>query len=479
MQLSTSQLRAPVEVSRGDPNARFVRMTTEPVSRLVVNLAVPTIISMLVTALYNMADTYFVGKLSTAATGAVGVVFPLMTAIQVVGMTLGVGSGSCVARLLGRKDVSRANQVVSTAFFTALACGGLMTLFGEIFSSPLMRLLGSTETILPYAKEYAAYILLGAPFVAASFVMNVNLRSEGSAVLAMIGLVSGAIINIALDPLFIFAFRMGIAGAAAATVLSQLVSFLILLSYYIRRQSALRINFKNIRTDRSMHLEIFWSGLPTFFRLSLVTLSAAILNSVSGIYGDAAIAGMTIVNRITIFIGSAMIGFGQGFQPVAAFNYTAGLYNRVHQAFWFSIKVGFWGLFIYTVGASVFAQELVRLFRDDPEVLKVGILALRFQCATLPLTAITVITNMMFQYIGQPGKALILAASRQGFMFIPAVFILSILFGLFGVQISQSVADILSFLLAIPLASSTLRRLAHKEPLQHPKRPDLLDIQEA
>lgn len=444
---------------RIDGDERYIRMTTEPVSRLIPSLAVPTIISMLVTSLYNMADTFFVGKINTSATGAVGIVFSLMTLIQVLGMTLGVGAGSYIARLLGQKDTERASSAVSTAFFTALVCGLFVTILGEIFLTPFMRLLGSTETILPYAKAYGGWILLGAPYMAASFVMNVGLRSEGSAVLAMLGIASGAVLNIALDPLFIFVFDMGIAGAALATILSQLVGFMILLSHYVNRRSALHIWPGRVAFTGAMYKEILSSGTPTLLRQSLASLSSIGLNTAAGVYGDAAVAGMSIVTRLMVFMGSILIGFGQGFQPVAAFNYTAGRKDRVHQAFWFAVKTGTILLCIFSVLTEIFATPMIRLFRDDPEVIRMGAVSLRMQSITLPLTAFIVISNMMFQYIGKPAKASVLALSRQGLVFLPALVILSALFGLTGVQMSQALADAITFLIAIPLAIGTLREL--------------------
>ncbi|MFA6508430.1 MAG: MATE family efflux transporter [Treponemataceae bacterium] len=444
---------------KNEPNERFIRMTTESISRLIPSLAVPTIISMLVTSLYNMADTYFVGKINTSATGAVGIVFSLMTLIQVVGMTLGVGSGSYVARLLGQKNTDRASATVSTAFFTALGCGLCITVLGELFLTPFMRCLGSTDTILPYAEAYAAYILLGAPFMAASFVMNVNLRSEGSAVLAMIGIASGAVLNIILDPIFIFVFDMGIAGAALATILSQLVGFSILLSHYAKQRSALRIRMRNTDFSGTMYKEILRSGTPTLFRQLVASVSSIALNTAAGGYGDAAVAGMSVVTRLMVFMGSVIIGFGQGFQPVAAFNYTAGRRDRVHQAFWFAVKTGTIVLLIFSTTAISFAPQIIRLFRDDAEVIRIGAFSLRMQCISLPLIAFIIMSNMMFQYIGKPAKAALLALSRQGLVFLPALIILSGLFGLTGVQTSQATADVITFLIAIPLTAGTLRSL--------------------
>ncbi len=442
-----------------EPLERHRRMTTEPVTKLIPALAIPTIISMLVTALYNMVDTYFVGRINTSATGAVGIVFSLMTIIQVIGMSLGVGSGSYVARLLGAKESERASLVMTTAFFTALVLGLVLTIVGEIFLTPLMRVLGSTDTILPYAKSYARYILLGAPYMAASFVMNVNLRSEGSALLGMLGIASGAILNIALDPLFMFVFGMGIAGAAIATIFSQFVGFLILLSHYIQKRSALRIKPHSFKLDSSLYLEIFRSGLPTLFRQGAMSLATIVLNSTASFYGDVAIAGMSVVTRIILFINSIMLGFGQGFQPVAAFNYTAGRKDRVHEAFWFSVRTGAIFLSIFAVIAGLFAPAIIRLFRNDPEVVRIGAFALRMQSISLPLSAYIIISNMMFQYIGKPERAMVLALSRQGLVFIPSILLFSRLFGLTGIQISQAFADLITFVLALALTRSTLRSL--------------------
>ncbi len=451
------------EKGRG-AEAKFLRMTTTPVSRLIPSLAVPTMVSMVVTALYNMADTYFVGKIGTSATGAVGVVFSVMTTIQVIGMTLGVGSGSYVARLMGKRDTERASSVVSTAFFTALVAGLVLAVAGELSLDRAMRYLGATETILPYAKAYASVILLGSPFMAATFVMNVNLRSEGSAVLSMVGIASGAIINIALDPLFIFVFHMGIAGAATATILSQFISFWILASHYLAKRSALRLRLSVVTLDRSTYREILVSGTPTFARQLIATVAAVSLNVAASAYGDASVAGMAVVTRFMLFLWSMLIGFGQGFQPVAAMNYTAGKLDRVYAAFWFSVKTAALFLSAFAAVCFVFAPEIVRVFRDDPEVVRIGAFALRAQCLVLPLSSYIVMANMMFQYIGKPLRSTILALSRQGLVFLPALLILGTLFGLKGIQMSQAAADLVTFILSIALTGSTLRYLREGKP---------------
>lgn len=440
-----------------DPEARYQRMTGEPVSKLIRALALPTIASMMVTALYNMVDTYFVGKIDTSATAAVGVVYPLMTMIQMIGMTFGIGSGSFVARLLGKKEVDRASVFASTAFITAAACGAALMVGGELFLTPFMRVLGSTDTILPYARSYGRIILIGAPLVAVSFVMNVNLRSEGSAVLGMIGITAGAAINVILDPIFIFGLRMGISGAAVATVISQLISFLILFSHYRSRRSLLRISISRFAFEVKTHLEIIKSGMPTFFRQAVAALSAIVLNGAASAYGDAAVAGMAVVTRIMLFITALLIGFGQGFQPVAAFNYTAGKFDRVRQAFAYAVRVATIGLAAFALLAGILAPEVVRLFRDDPEVVRIGAFALRAQCLTLPLLPYMVMSNMLFQYIGQPWKSSVLALSRQGLAFVPTILILASLFGLTGIQTSQSVADLITFAMALPLTMITFK----------------------
>ncbi|MFA7371112.1 MAG: MATE family efflux transporter, partial [Sphaerochaetaceae bacterium] len=315
----------------------YTRMIETPVSRLITSLSVPTIISMLVTTFYNMADTVFVSRLGTQASGAVGVVFALMSIIQALGMTLGMGSGNFVARLLGAREDEKANQVLSTTFFTALGIGGLLLIGGLSFLDPFMRLLGSTETILPYARDYGSIILLGAPIMAASFVMNTNLRAEGNAVLGMRGIVVGAFLNVVLDPILIFGFKMGIKGAAIATVFSQFVSFMILLSFYVRKRSILTLSITKFRWQWWLYREVITTGMPAFYRQGLASISMVFLNKGSAPYGDSAIAAMTIVSRTMQFLGSALIGFGQGYQPVAGFSWGAKRLDRLEGAFRFAL----------------------------------------------------------------------------------------------------------------------------------------------
>lgn len=439
---------------------KFHQMTETPVSTLICRLALPCIVSMLVTAFYNMADTFFVGMLkSNSATGAVGVVFSLMAIIQAVGFFFGHGSGNFISRELGRQNFEEASNMAATGFFSAIAAGALICALGQLFLEPLATLLGSTPTILPYTKAYLRVILFGAPWMTSSLVLNNQLRFQGSAAYAMVGIASGAVLNIALDPLLIFTFHLGVAGAAWATIISQFVSFCLLL-IGCSRGGNLRIHISRVQRKWSYYEMIVRGGLPSLARQGLASVATICLNRAAGPYGDAAIAAMGVVQRIMMFGGSAMIGFGQGFQPVCGFNYGAKLYHRVKEGFWFCVKSSTLFLLAVSTLGFLFAPQLIALFRDDPEVIACGAAALRFQCVTFFTTGWTVMSNMMLQTIGKTGPATFMAMARQGIFFIPLVYILSHCFGLAGVQMTQSVADCLAFLCAIPLSRRALKEMA-------------------
>ena len=445
---------------------KYKQMTEPPVGRLITKLAVPCIISMLVTSFYNMADTYFVGMLkSNAATGAVGVVFSMMAIIQAVGFFFGQGSGTYISRELGKKNYQEASNMAATGFYSALAAGALICLVGQIFLEELAYMLGSTPTILPYTEDYLRVILLGAPWMAASLVLNNQLRFQGSAQYAMVGIVSGAVLNIALDPLLIFVFDMGVAGAGWATIVSQFVSFCILLKG-CSKGSNIHIHIKNFRFRWFYYRMIFKGGLPSLARQCLASFATICLNHAAQPFGDAAIAAMSVVQRITMFGASAMLGFGQGFQPVCGFNYGAGLYNRVKEGFWFCFR---WSLvFLIGIGALgfVFAPQLVSLFRDDPDVIACGTVALRFQCVTFCAQSWIVISNMMLQSIGRTVPATFLSVARQGLFFIPLVLILSAAIGVLGIQMAQAVSDALTLLCAIPIQLHVLKQMPDSRPVE-------------
>ena len=441
----------------------YLYLTTTPVPRLIVSLAVPTIISMLVTSFYNMADTYFVGMINTQSTAAVGIVFSVMSIIQAVGFFFGHGSGNYISRKLGAQETGNAEKMAATGFFWALFMGIFLAVVGLIFLTPLSLALGSTPTILPYTEKYLGIILLGAPFMTASLVLNNQIRFQGNAAYAMVGIVSGAVINVILDPILIFVFDMGISGAALATVISQICSFSLLL-YMGRKGGNIRIRFKNFTPSLAFIKEIIGGGTPSLARQGLASVATILLNVAAGAYGDAAIAGMSIVTRIAMFINAFLIGFGQGFQPVCGFNYGAGLYARVRQGFWFCVKVGFIFLLVCALAGMGFAEEIVSLFRKgDPDVIAVGAAALRWQFITFPLGSWIVMSNMMLQTIRKPVKATIISSARQGLFFIPLIFILSHYLGLQGVEMCQAVADLLTFILAIPLTCSVLNEMKRKQ----------------
>ncbi len=439
---------------------RYRMMTETPVSRLIPRLAVPTIISMLVTSIYNMADTFFVSQINTSASAAVGIIFSLMAMIQAVGFTLGMGGGNYISRTLGKRDDEMAERIAATAFFTAIFVGFLMTVSGILFLDRLVLLLGATETIAPYARDYAQYILLGAPVMTGSFVMNNLLRSQGFAFYAMIGITTGGILNMILDPIFIFGFGMGISGAAIATVLSQCISFFILLSQCMLRKGCIRLRFRRISLKPSMYGEILHAGLPSLCRQGLASAAAVALNLAANPFGDAAIAAMSIVTRYMMFINSALIGFGQGFQPVCGFNFGAKRFDRVLDAFWFCLKVAV--VLLTSLGLISFlgARPIISVFRrEDMDVIQIGMWAMRFQCLALPLQAWIIMCNMLTQSIGYGFRASILAAGRQGIFLLPALAVLPRLFGIPGLQLCQPIADVGSAILAAVIVSGVLKEL--------------------
>ena len=438
---------------------RYEYLTKTPVPTLISRLAVPTILSMLVTGIYNAADTFFVGRISTQATAAVGLVFSVMALIQAVGFFCGQGSGSYISRLLGAGRRQEADETAATGFALSLILGVAAAIAGNLFARPIALSLGAGSTTMHDTLVYMRIILIGAPFTMAQFVINNQLRFQGSAVYAMVGLLTGAVINIGLDPLLIFGFHMGVAGAAIATVSGQFISFLVLL-IGSRQGDNIRISLSNVRLNAHYLKEIINAGTPALMRQGLAAIATLLLNHAAGSAGsDAAIAGMSVVTRVMMLLASAMIGFGQGYQPVCGFNYGAHLYDRVKEGYFFCVKYGT----IFLAGASAlclgFAPQIIRFFRNDPDVISVGAVALRAQAISLPLMATIVITNMMLQACGKGFKASIVSAARNGIFFVPLILILPRLLGLFGVEITQAVSDVLSFVLAIPFAASELKKM--------------------
>ena len=442
---------------------KFDRMTKTPIPRLIGELAVPTIISMLVTSFYNMADTFFVGKINTSATAAVGIVFPLMAMIQAFGFFCGHGSGNYISRQLGAHNFEDASKMSATGFVSAFVLGLGILVVGFLFTDPLLRIMGSTETILPYARSYMRIILIGAPYMTASLVLNNQLRFQGSAFCSMIGITTGAVLNIVLDPLFIFVLDMGVAGAALATIISQFVSFCLLITGTFRGGN-LRLNLRDFSPSLKYYQNIVKGGAPSLFRQGLGSFATVCLNLMAGPYGDAAIAAMSIVTRISQFAASVVIGFGQGFQPVCGFSYGAKLFKRVQEGFWFCVKFCTSVLLVAAVCGWIFSPNLIGIFlKTDPLVIEYGSQALRLQALTFPLVGWITIANMMLQTIGKTVKASLLAMSRQFLFFVPVILTLPGFLGILGVQLSQPIADFCSFLLAVPLSISVLREMSHEQ----------------
>lgn len=439
-------------------------MTKTPIHKLIPLMAVPTIISMLVTAIYNMADTYFVSKLGTSASGAVGILFSMMAIIQAVGFTIGMGAGSQISRLLGKKDDEYAGKVATSAVLSGIVMGILIAVIGICFLNPITRMLGATETIVPYAVDYGRYIFLATPMMITSFVLNNLLRSEGKAKYSMIGILFGGLLNIGLDPLLIFVFHMGISGAAVATAISQTISMLVLFYPYVRKKTVLYLSIKKIAPQFRVYWEIFKFGLPSLFRQGLASIASVLLNRSAAEYGDSAVAAMSIVAKVFMVLFSVLIGFGQGYQPVVGYNYGAGIYKRVREAFWFTLKVGTAVMTIFAAGTFFFAPNLIQMFlKDDMNVKEIGTMALRMQCLAMPLMALGVVSNMTFQAVGKTVAATFLTSMRQGIFFIPLILLLPGFIGILGVEIAQPIADAVTFIFCIPYMIFFLKRLQSEE----------------
>ncbi|MDR2648047.1 MAG: MATE family efflux transporter [Oscillospiraceae bacterium] len=436
---------------------KYQQMTTQPVERLVLRLAFPTVTIMLISSLYNMADTYFVGKLGTVSVAAVGIAVSFMAVIQAVGFFFGQGAGNHISRALGARQHESAQQMASTALVCAGIAGLGIAVAGALFAEQIALLLGATPTILADAADYLRCVALGAPFICMSLMLNNILRFQGNAFYGMIGMVSGAVFNCVLDPLLIYGFNMGVKGAAGATAISQTVGFVLLL-VGCRHGGNVSISLNALRFSGAFFAEIVRGGLPSLLRQGIASIGVLVLNRAAAPFGDAALAAIAIANRIVLLCGSALIGFGQGFQPVCGFNFGAKKYSRVRRAFWFCLLVAIGVLVLLSTLGSLFAPRIIALFRaDDAEVVRLGAAFLRYQFLSLPLTAVIILTNMLLQTTRKSIRASILSAARQGLTLIPLALILSSQLGLFGLQIATPIADCVTFLIAVPLMVSGLK----------------------
>lgn len=444
-----------------DPH--YIKMTQTPVSRLITMLSIPTILTMLVTTVYNMADTAFVGQLGTSASGAVGIVFGFMAILQAFGFMFGQGSGSIMSRLLGSQEKDRANTIVSTGFFYALGFAILVEILCFVFMTPLLKILGSTPTIEPYARTYITFILLAAPFTVPSFLLNNLLRYEGKASLGMIGMMTGAILNMVGDPILIFGCKLGIAGAGLSTAISQTVSFCILLSMFLRKKTTTKLSIRYVTKDFRDVLNICATGFPSLVRQFLGSFTTMLLNHQAAVYGDAAIAAMSIVSRIGMFMFSFSLGIGQGFQPVCAFNYGAKKYTRVRKGYLFSCMLSEICILIIAGVVMYLADSVIMLFRDDPAVIEIGTRALKLHCIGLLLLPPCMISEMLMQCTGKRATASFLSSLRGGICFIPCLLILPMLRGLAGIQEAQPLSYVLSILPTLIVTIIYFRKLPKEQ----------------
>ena len=439
---------------------KFIEMTTAPVTKLVGGFAVPAIICMLMTSFYNMADTYFVSRLNTQSVAAVGIVFSYMGIIQAVSFFFGHGSGNFISRALGARKTEEAEYMASTGLLSALVCSTTIGLLCLLFQDPILRFFGATDTIMPYARRYFHFIVAGTPFISGSIVLNNQMRLQGNARLSMIGILSGGILNVALDPVFIFGLGMGVSGAGLATAISQMLCFIFMLNL-CGRNGGIRIKLGKFAPSVSHYKEIAAGGLPSLARQGLMFISLICLNNLAARYGDSAVAAFSVSSRIMAIASSLLIGFGQGFQPVCGFNYGARKFDRVKRALQFTAGVGSAYCLVFAVVAFIFAPGLIRLFSNaDAAMLEMGTKVLRCHCLSFPLCGIIVISNMFLQNIRRTGPAVLVASARQGLFFIPAVIIGNLVAGLTGLYAAQPISDLCAFILCVPLLAKAYRSLA-------------------
>ncbi|TPF96020.1 multidrug transporter MatE [Bifidobacterium sp. UTCIF-39] len=445
-------------MKRASADDKYREMTASPIRPLILRLCLPAVISNLVTTAYNLTDTFFIGQLGTSQSGAIGIAFSIMTVLQAIGFFFGNGAGNSMSRELGKRNNERASRLLAIGFVGSVLCGLTVTIIGLLTLRSLVMMLGSTATIAPYAVQYLTPILIAAPCVCGSFSLNGLLRYQGQSAFGMMGLVTGALLNFLLAPLFIFVLGLGIFGAGLATGICQTVSFLILTTMS-RRFGVIRLSLRNCRPNVLLLREIIGGGLPSLVRQSAGSIAATCVNIAANPFGDAAIAGMAIVMRIMLGANSIIIGLGQGFQPVCGYNYGAGKFDRVRQAYWFCVKLATGVLLALAVLIWSFAPQLVEVFRSDPAVVAVGVAALHFQCATVVTNGVNMMGNMMSQTLGKTGIASFLAVCRTGLFLAPAVLILPHFLGVLGVEMAQSVSDILTFAVTIPIQRVILKSL--------------------
>ena len=430
---------------------QYKKMTETSVQRLVLTMSIPTVISQLITVIYNTADTWFVSKIDTSASAAVGIVFSIMAIIQAFGFGISMGTGSIISKSLGEKNDEKAETIAVSGIFAAGITGIAVGILGLAFLEPLMRLLGSSDTILPYSCDYARYIFISAPVMCSSFVLGNAIRSEGKATLSMIGMAAGGVLNIFLDPVLIFVLDMGIKGAAISTAVSQLAGFLILLYFYFSGKTLIKLRPSRISKKPGTYYEIITTGIPTVFRQSMGSIASALLNRKAMVYGDCAVAAISISTKVYVLIRFIVLGIGQGFMPVAGYNFGALKLKRTKQSFEFATLMGTAVCLVANAFIFNYRTQIMLWFRDDAEVISIGSQALWYFCLALPLLAYSTYVNQLYQCLGFKIRATILACCRQGIFFIPILFITTKLKGITGIECTQAFSDICTFLVSVPL----------------------------
>lgn len=446
-------------MSRRKTMQKTTLMAEAPMRNLIPTLAVPMIIATLIDKIYNLADTYFVSTLGTNATAAVGINGSLQEAIMLFGPLIGVGACSYIARLLGEKKGEQADQVLSTAFFTGVGAGVILMIAGLIFLEPFVRLMGATEDCIAYSMDYARYVLIAAPFSIGVYILSSCLRSEGNSTLVMVGNGIGSVLNCILDPIFIFQLGLGVAGASIATTLSKILSFCILIWPYVRGKTAVRISIFRFRYMLTAMREVLSIGSASFLRMLLTVCAGVLMNWVAGGISTAALAAISVANRVMNFPFSIILGFGQGFQPAIGFNWGAKRYDRVKEGMRFAYAVSAIGVLAMAAVLAVFAVPVIRLFNSaaDAQVLQIGVMCIRFQCATMVFHSFGSTVNMFYSAIGRAVPSLLISTARQGYCLIPMLLILPRFWGVYGVASCQAISDLLSALIVIPLGIRSLR----------------------
>lgn len=439
-------------------------MDDNNIGKVIWKFAIPGIIASLISAVYNIVDTGFIGMLNdTLAMAAVSVVFPLFILINAIGQMIGVGSSSYIARLLGSKDKNSADEVASTAIISSVIIGFIFTILILIFLEPILRLLGATDNVIPYALEYAKPIAIGASLPIMMPTLANIVRSEGNTKLSATAVALGAVINIVLDPILMFNFNMGVVGASVATVFSQFVSVALLLSYFITKKSYLKVEFKKFKLSKKIYREVVSVGTATFLTQALISISMGLLNIASKPYGDELIASFGIALKLSSLVMFVVIGYNQGFQPIASYNYGAGNYEKLREAIKISIKRTTIFSTLATITLMVFAPQAIELFSNDPAVIDIGAKTLRATLLLYPFLGFTQLYAVLYQSLGMPKEALIVGTARQGLFFLPIIIILPKLLGMDGVLLTQAVSDFFTVILTVFYAKKTNQALKGME----------------